>query len=157
MSENKRFQLVAWTEGQNVKMIPSARKEVFKQFLDRITYVESQEGKISDIDFCLELSQAYESYARALLRCGYVREALRQMVNAGSAAIPNEDRYWYYINDEPKGSWGIDNPFKGRFFSVYSSCKQLITRNPELKAEFLSLKQAAGWGIITDWWERTNF
>lgn len=80
MSENKRFQLVAWTEGKNVKMIPSAREEVFKQFLDRITYVESQEGKISDIDFCMELSQAYESYAMALLRCGYVREIGRAHV-----------------------------------------------------------------------------
>lgn len=26
MSENKRFQLVAWTEGQNVKMIPSVKE-----------------------------------------------------------------------------------------------------------------------------------
>ena len=115
----KSYQLVAWTDKGQVRMIPSevtdyihAELEAIDRQADSIRYRSEQErGGI------LKLSQAYEKLAVGLLRLGRIEDAFEQYARAAQCCLQSSE--W----DDTE--WGeiLCKPLRGRFFAMFCVCK----------------------------------
>lgn len=101
----KFYQLVAWTEKGQVKMIPSLVAELAQPYLERIKAVEAEKKQweeTAQTDQLLRLSRAYEALGQFYLRVGYRQEAYRQFEEAAdlilgcSTDILWKDSEWGY-------------------------------------------------------------
>lgn len=125
----KSYQLVAWTDKGQVRMIPSevtdyihAELEAIDRQADSIRYRSEQErGGI------LKLSQAYEKLAVGLLRLGRIEDAFEQYARAAQCCLQSSE--W----DDTE--WGeiLCKPLRGRFFAMFCVCKDLVRQYPQLR------------------------
>ena len=125
----KSYQLVAWTDKGQVKMIPSevtdyiqAEWDVINRMADRIRYRSDYER--GDI---LRLSQAYEKLAVGLMRLGRIEEAFEQYAHAAQCCLSSSE--WQDTE------WGeiLCKPLRGRFFAMFCTCQDLVRQYPRLK------------------------
>ena len=101
----KYYQLVAWTDKDQVKMIPSLVSELAEPYFARIEAVEAEKKQweeAAQIKQLLRQSRAYEGLGRFHLRVGYRQEAYRQFEEAAeiilgcSTDILWKDSEWGY-------------------------------------------------------------
>ena len=125
----KSYQLIAWTDKGQVRMIPSevsdyiqAELETIGRMEDRIRYRSEHER--ADI---LKLSQAHEKLAVGLMRLGRIEEAFGQYARAAQCCLDSSE--W----DDTE--WGdiLCKPLRGRFFAMFFTCKDLVRQYPRLR------------------------
>lgn len=123
------YQLVAWTERDRVKMIPSELSSYLQTELDAINHLESRIRYRSDYERgdIFRLSQAYERLALRLLDLGRTEYAFLQYAQAAKCCLSSSE--W----DDTE--WGeiLCRPLQGRFFAMFCECKGLVKRYPKLR------------------------
>lgn len=123
------YQLVAWTDNGQVRMLPSevaaflqAELDAINRLIGKIRYRSVYER--GDI---FQVSQAYEKLAVRLLGLGQIEDAFEQYVQAAQCCLSSKE--W---NDT---EWGeiLCKPLSGRFFAMFCECKDLVKKYPRLK------------------------
>lgn len=141
----KSYQLVAWTEKGQVKMIPSevtaylhAELDAIDSLVDRIRYRTYHER--GDI---FRISQAYERLAVRLLVLGRIDDAFEQYVHAAQCCL--------FSNEWKDTEWGefLCKPLEGRFFAMFCECKDLVRKYPRLKYSWESSGLQRSCNIVT--------
>lgn len=129
----KSYQLVAWTEDGKVRMVPSQidtyiheELEQIQSIIDKVRY-----GTYHEVHDLLQLSSAYEKLALNLLSLGQVSDAFRMLVDAAHCCTAS-------YNNWEDTEWGdlLCRPLRGRFFAMYSLCKELVRKHPKLHFEW---------------------
>lgn len=128
----KNYQLVAWTNGEKVKMIPSVQyealapyREEIERSIDAIRYGSDQE--ISQI---LHISRAYEKYGNALLRCDSISDAFVQFAQAAHRCLICSEEY---LTISEEYGYLLCPALSGRFFAMWGKCVALLHQKPELE------------------------
>ena len=127
---NKKYSLVAWTEGNEVRMIPSLINECSLPYRERIARLEeSQNAFRSKTEWLLERSRAHESLARFFLRVGRPREAYQEYENAAEVCALCYGGLWVQGErcDVPK------EPLYKRFLAMHSYCLELAGKHHVLQ------------------------
>lgn len=123
------YQLVAWTDKGQVRMIPSevtaylhAEMAVIDRMADKIRYLTVYER--SDI---FRVSQSYEKLAVRMMDLGRTEDAFELYVQAAQCCLSSNE--WQHTE------WGeiLCKPLRGRFFAMYCACKDLARKYPKLK------------------------
>lgn len=123
------YQLVAWTDKGQVRMIPSevtaylhAEMDAIDRMADKIRYRSVYER--GDI---FRVSQAYEKLAARMIDLGRTEDAFELYVQAAQCCISSTE--W------KDTEWGeiLCKPLRGRFFAMYCECKELVRKYPHLK------------------------
>lgn len=126
---NKTYSLVAWTEGSEVRMIPSLINECSLPYRERIARLEeSQNAFRSKTEWLLERSRAHESLARFFLRVGRPREAYQEYENAAEVCALCYDGLWVQGDrcDVPM------QPLYKRFLAMHAHCLELAGKHAVL-------------------------
>ena len=107
----KAYQLVAWTEKGQVRMIPSEVTAFMHQSIGEIDRISDKVryGTRFEVSDLLQLSSAYEKFGRELC---------------------NSYNNWTY--DDEFGA-SLCRPLRGRFFAMFCQCKDLVRKYPRLK------------------------
>lgn len=151
----KNYQLVAWTDKGRVKMIPSEISAFMHKALDgidrlcgRIRYDTWYE--IGDI---LRVSRAYERLAVRLLDLGKTEEAFLLSARAAECCCDGDN--WEDCEDYED----LCRPLRGRFFAMYSECKALARRYPELEYswEKTGLRKCFRYVTAKDMWINRDY
>jgi len=138
----KSYQLVAWTDKGQVRMLPGEvtaylhdELDAIFQQADRIRYRTAYER--GDI---LRVSQAYEKLAVRLLDLGRIEEAFEQYVQAAQCCLSSLE--W----DDTEWGEVLCRPLRGRFFAMFCACKDLLRKYPRLKHDWdeSGLRQSHG-------------
>lgn len=94
----KSYQLVAWTDRGQVKMIPSLLDEYARPYIERIDRERAfwemgwcREKGVLRLEDVLSLSRSYEAYGRFLLAHGKRQEALRAFSEGAEVCL--DDRF----------------------------------------------------------------
>jgi len=123
------YQLVAWTEKGQVRMIPSVVTEHLHVELDAINrLVDSIRYRtVYERGDIFRVSQAYEKLAVRLLNLGHVEDAFEQYAHAAQCCLSS--------NEWQDTEWGeiLCKPLRGRFFAMFCECKDLVRRYPQLR------------------------
>lgn len=126
----KSYQLVAWTDKGQVRMIPSEiasfiHKELegINRLIDRIRYKTYHE--VHDL---LQVSSAYEKLGLQLLDLGQIDDAFIQFAQAALCCTASG-------NNWRETEWGpvLEKPLRGRFFAMFCQCKDLVRKYPKLR------------------------
>lgn len=127
----KATQLVAWTDGGRLRMIPSLVKQLSQQLIERINAIDEQRPKshFDDPEHFIALSQAYEALAFFYERVGYWRESFSAYVNAADVCLHCDDIWWCDCDE----GYLLSKPFRGRFFAMYFACQRLLRKHPKLR------------------------
>ena len=127
---NKTYSLVAWTEGSEVRMIPSLINECSLPYRERIARLKDKRSAFrSTADWLLERSRAHESLARFFLRVGRPREAYQEYENAAEVCALCYDDLW--VQGERCDVPG--QPLYKRFLAMHSHCLELAGKHPVLQ------------------------
>lgn len=123
------YQLVAWTDKGQVRMIPSevnaylhAELDAIDRMVEKIRYRSVYER--GDI---FRVSQAYEKLAVRMLDLGRTEDAFELYVHAAQCCLSS--------NEWEDTEWGdiLCKPLLGRFFAMFCICKDLVRKYPRLK------------------------
>ena len=127
----KAYQLVAWTEKGQVRMIPSEVTAFMHQSIDEIDRISDKVryGTRFEVPDLLQLSSAYERFGRELLDLGRYEDAFFQFAQAADCCC-HSDNNWTY--DDEFGS-SLCRPLRGRFFAMFCQCKDLVRKYPRLR------------------------
>lgn len=91
----KSYQLVAWTERGEVRMVPSLLEALSLPYRERIAAIEAQWEHVEDeTGWLYAQSKAHEAFARFLLRAGRPREAYTEYENAARVCTYCSDGLW---------------------------------------------------------------
>lgn len=127
----KAYQLVAWTEKGQVRMIPSEVTAFMHQSIDEIDRISDKVryGTRFEVPDLLQLSSAYEKFGRELLDLGRYEDAFFQFAQAADCCC-RSDNNWTY--DDEFGA-SLCRPLRGRFFAMFCQCKDLVRKYPKLR------------------------
>lgn len=127
----KSYQLVAWTQEGQVRMLPTLVEQFAQPFIERIRDIESRSPKciFDQPRYYMALSRAYEALGRYYERFGQQIDAFKAYVNAATV-VTNVDDIWWCDCDE---GFILSKPFQGRFFVMYGKCRRLLQKCPDLK------------------------
>lgn len=121
---------MAWTEKGQVKMIPSEITAFIHEEMDRIERQRGsiRYGSVHEVHDILEVSSAYERLGLQLLDRGQVTKAFAQIVQAAAICCASE-------NNWRETEWGeiLCKPLRGRFFAMFSQCRDLVREHPTLQ------------------------
>lgn len=128
------YQLVAWTDKGQVKMLPELLREYAQPYLDRIEslrafYDEGWDdglGRLTEQDV-IALSGSYEAYGRFLLQHGKRQEAFEAFVEGALVCL--DDRF----KIDSEYGYVLVGALPKRFHYAKSFCQDLIDENPELE------------------------
>lgn len=133
---NDKCQLVAWTEGGNVKMSLDLIKEMSQEYLERIKSLESTVYKRhkagEEVPFILALSFAREEYGNFLNESGLTFLALRQYIEASSVCTSGSDLNW---SDCDEG-FVLCGQLRARFLEMYTKVRNMVAEDPSLGFAF---------------------
>ena len=125
------YQLVAWTDKGQIRMLPSEINAFLHEELDKIDRMSDRiryktHHEVYDL---LEVSSAYEKLAHQLLDLGQTEDAFLQL---SQAALCCTAASWYNWKDT---EWGemLCKPLRGRFFAMFCTCKDLVRKYPRLR------------------------
>ena len=126
----KTYQLVAWTENGQVKMIPSEIVSFLHEELDNINRLSDRiryktNHEVHDL---LQVSAAYEKLGLQLLVLGQIEDAFIQFTQAALCCTASG-------NNWRETEWGpvLEKPLRGRFFAMFCQCKDLVRKYPKLR------------------------
>ena len=126
----KAYQLVAWTEKGQVRMIPSEVTAFRHQSIDEIERISNRVryGTRFEISDLLQLSSAYEKLGLQLLELGQIDDAFIQFSEAALCCTASG-------NNWRETEWGdvLEKPLRGRFFAMFCQCKDLVRTYPRLQ------------------------
>ena len=127
------YQLVAWTDKGQVKMLPNVLREYAQPYIDeierRLAFYEEwwtpERGRLTEQDV-IALSRSYEAYARFLLLHGKRREAFEAYVDGARVCL--DDRF--KIDSE----YGcvLVGILPKRYHYVKSFCQDMLDDDPSL-------------------------
>ena len=127
------YQLVAWTDRGQVKMLPELLREYAQPYIDRIETLKAfydegwddELGRLTEQDV-IALSRSYEAYGRFLQLHGKRQEAFEAFANA--AAVCLDDRF---MIDSEYG-YVLVGALPKQFHYAESFCLDLIEECPTL-------------------------
>lgn len=126
----KSYQLVAWTERGQVRMIPSEVDafvrddlDAIARLIDRIRY-----GTDHEVHDILQVSEAYERLGLRLLEVGRMQDAFRQFAHAAECCCASDNNW-----EDTEYGERLCRPLCGRFFAMFCMCKDLVRRDPRLQ------------------------
>ena len=126
----KTYQLVAWTDNGQVKMIPSEIASFLHTELDNINFMSNRiryktNHEVHDL---IQVSSAYEKLGLRLLDLGQTEDAFIQFSQAALCCTASG-------NNWRETEWGdvLKKPLKGRFFAMFCQCKDLVRKYPKLR------------------------
>lgn len=126
----KTYQLVAWTDKGQVRMIPSETATFLHEELDGINRLSDRirYGTHHEIHDLLQLSSAYEKLGLQLLGLGQIDDAFIQFSQAALCCTASG-------NNWRDTEWGevLEKPLRGRFFAMFCQCKDLVRKYPRLR------------------------
>lgn len=126
----KAYQLVAWTDKGQVKMIPSEIASFLHKELDNINCLSDRirYKTAHEIHDLLQVSSAYEKLAYQLLDLGQIEDAFIQFSQAALCCTASG-------NNWRETEWGdvLEKPLRGRFFAMFCQCKDLVRKYPRLR------------------------
>jgi|GEM_PF-481864 len=126
---SKKYTLVAWTDGGELRMVPSLVNIAAEPYRERIARLKALWEEVEDeIGWLLARSRAHERFARFLLSVGYPREAYEEYRNAAMVCAFCSDELW--LQGESCDFPAL--PLLYRFLSMHRQCVRLA-----LKDEFL--------------------
>lgn len=126
----KSYQLVAWTEKGQVRMIPSQLKAFISEEIEHLKQINDlvRYGTNHEIGDLLKVSCAYEKLALNLLDLGKVEEPFLLLAQAAYCCTVSP-------NNWRETEWGdvLEKPLQGRFFAMFCACKDLVRKYPRLQ------------------------
>ena len=128
------YQLVAWTDKGQVKMLPELLREYAQPYLDRIEslrtfYEEGWDdglGRLTEQDV-IALSGSYEAFGRFLMLHGKRQEAFEAFVEGARVCL--DDRF----KIDSEYGYVLVGALPKRFHYAKSFCQDLIDAYPELE------------------------
>ena len=113
-------------------MIPSQVTAFIHQALGEIDALSDKirYGSHFEVGDLLEVSSAYERLGKQLLDLGQIEDAFLQFAQAAECCCSATERNWEYIAEY---GYRLRSPLRGRFFAMYSQCKDLVRKYPRLK------------------------
>lgn len=144
----KKYQLMAWTEKGQVKMIPSLVSELAEPYVRKIQAI-AQEPRAHDedkeADRLIRHSRAHEALGRFFLRVGYWEDAFLQFAEAALTITNCPDELW---NDAEVG-FLLYTPLEHRFLAMYNRCRDMADEHPAIKG-------SVQWGKLLHEWHRVT-
>ena len=127
------YQLVAWTDKGQVKMIPEEAAAFLDKELEKIESLHDQirYGTHYETQDILRVSCAYEKLGLLLSSVGMFDEAFRQLLQAAYCCRWCSEYNWLGDPDDAP-SW----PLRGRFCALYIQCRELAEKHPTLRFEW---------------------
>ena len=127
------YQLVAWTDRGQVKLLPELLREYAQPYIERIESLKAfydegwddELGRLTEQDV-IALSRSYEDYGRFLRLHGKCQEAFEAFVNAASVCL--DDRF----KVDSEYGYVLVGVLPKRFHAAESLCLDLIEENPAL-------------------------
>ena len=111
-------------------MLPSLLDEYLHEEMAQIHHLgeKVRYGTDYEVPDLLKLSCAYEKLALRLLGRGLVKQAFLFLADAARCCTAS-------YNNWTDTEWGeiLCKPLRGRFFAVYSQCKDLVRQYPALR------------------------
>ena len=145
----KTYQLMAWTDKGQVKMIPSLVPELAEPFVKRIHAAEHETracGEDAETEQLIRHSRAHEALARFFLRVGYWEDAFLQFAEAAMAVTNCSDELW---NDAEVG-FLLHTPLEHRFLAMYNRCREIADDHPAIKGSIQWHKLQRKWQSVTN-------
>lgn len=126
----KSYQLVAWTDKGQVRMIPSELNAYINEEVLRLNRISDnvRYGTYHEVGDLLKVSSAYEKLALNLLDMGQTETAFLLLAEAAHCCTASH-------NNWEDTEWGeiLCKPLRGRFFAMFCACKDLVRKNPKLQ------------------------
>lgn len=145
----KTYQLMAWTEKGQVKMVPSLVSELAQPYVRRIQANQDEpraHGEDAETAQLIRHSRAYEDLARFFLRVGYWEDAFLQYEQAAMVVTGCSDELWI---DADEG-FLLHMPLEHRFLAMYSHCCQIAEERPSIKGSLQWNRLQRKWSKVTD-------
>ena len=145
----KTYQLMAWTEKGQVKMIPSLVSELAEPYVRRIQEAEDEpraRGEEAETEQLIRHSRAHEALGRFFLRVGYWEDAFLQFAEAAMTVTYCSDELW---NDAEVG-FLLHTPLEHRFLAMYNRCREMADEHPAIKGSVQWQKLIHEWCKVTD-------
>lgn len=145
----KAYQLMAWTDKGQVKMVPSLVAELAEPYVQRIQDLEEEpraHGEDAETEQIIRLSRAHEALARFFMRVGYWEDAFLQFAEAAQLITKCSDELW---NDAEVG-FLLHIPLEHRFLAMFNRCSQLAKEHPAIKGSIQWHKLFHDWHRVTD-------
>ena len=143
----KSYQLAAWTDRGQVKMLPSLVEELAQPYLRSIEAAENEECAYFDAEIgqLLRRSRAYERLGRFYRRVGYRQEAFACFAAAAKCCTEASDWHW----SQSDGGYVLSRPLKLRFLAMHDTCLRLLEEAPELAVCYLREELAREYATVT--------
>ena len=143
----KSYQLAAWTDRGQVKMLPSLVEELAQPYLRSIEAAENEECAYFDAEIgqLLRRSRAYERLGRFYRRVGYRQEAFACFAAAAKCCTEASDWHW----SQSDGGYVLSRPLKLRFLAMHDTCLRLLEEAPELAVCYLREELAREYASVT--------
>jgi hypothetical protein len=124
------YQLVAWTEDGQVRMIPSEVNAFMLEGLDEIERLIDgiRYGTRHEVGDILRVSYACERLGLRLLGVGRLDDAFLMYVRAAEYCC-SSDNNW----EDTEYGEVLCRPLRGRFFAMFCQCKDLVRQYPRLR------------------------
>ena len=127
------YQLVAWTDKGQVKMLPNVLREYAQPFINEIERLRAfneewwnpERGRLTTQDV-LALSQSYEAYGRFLLLHGKCQEAFEAFVDGARVCL--DDRF----KIDSEYGYVLVGALPKRYHYMKSFCQDMLADDPEL-------------------------
>ena len=145
----KTYQLMAWTDKGQVKMVPSLVAELAEPYVQRIQDLEDEpraHGEDAETEQLIRRSRAHEALARFFMRVGYWEDAFLQFADAALLITNCSDDRW---NDAEVG-FLLHTPLEHRFLAMYNRCRDLAEEHPAIKGSEQWQKLRHDWDMVTD-------
>lgn len=125
------YQLVAWTEKGQVRMIPSEIHTYMHEEMERIDLLKERirYGTYHEVNDILQVSSACEKTAFHLLDLGQINAAFLLLAEAALCCTAASRINW------ADSEWGdiLCKSLRGRFFAMLGQCKDLVHEYPNLR------------------------
>ena len=129
----KQYQLVAWTDKGQVKMLPNVLREYARPFIDEIERLQAyyeewwnpERGRLKEQDV-IALSRSYEAYGRFLLLHGKRQEAFEAFVDGAKVCL--DDRF----KIDSEYGYVLVGPLPKRYHYMKSFCLDMLDEDPSL-------------------------
>lgn len=129
----KQYQLVAWTDKDQVKMLPDVLREYAQPYIDEIERLRAfyeewwnpEQGRLTEQDV-IALSRSYEAYGRFLLLHGKRQEAFEAFVDGAYVCLD----YRFKIDSEY--GYVLVGVLPKRYHYMKSFCLDMLDEHPDL-------------------------
>lgn len=143
----KSYQLAAWTDRGQVKMLPSLVEELAQPYLRSIEAAKNEDCAYFDAEIgqLLRRSRAYERLGRFYRRVGYRQEAFACFAAAAKCCTEASDWHW----SQSDGGYVLSRPLKLRFLAMHDTCLRLLEEAPELAVCYRREELAREYASVT--------